>query len=296
MFLRLSVVSILSLSLLTVSGSVVSATPNLTEPLTIIAHKTGPLDAPFNTTQGITKAKAVNPDLKWVEIDINFNKSNFPVAMHGSDVSESTDGTGLINSLWLSQTQNLNAANYSPWDNITNYPQYHGKLTNADGSQVDKLHPPYGWEFFNAAKQANVGLLLDMQVTPTEAQADKLYSYISNFDYLGKTIYMGSAVGTSAMKSYYPDVTTLVIEYPPADMIRSPKYLVSSGSYGYAIRFDKLSKSIVDMYHDNNLKVFTWTTDTKAMDVASNWQSVKAMGVDALITDHHLEAQDQLIP
>jgi len=293
------VLAIVSTLLVVVAGaSPATAAPNLSSDTpVIIAHKTGPLEAPENSVQGIVSAKKKNSNLTWVEIDVNFNKSNFPVALHGSDVGVTTDGTGLVSNLWLSQTQNLNAANYDPWnrkksDGSWQYPEYHGKVD----ASTDKLHLPYGYEFFDAARDANVGLLLDMQAIPTQAQAQKLYDYIIRFNYLNKTVYMGSVASVTAMEDFYPDVTTFVIEYPPAGMTRLPTTIKQIGAEGYVVRYDRLDKAVVGMYKASGLKIFTWTTDSPTTDVASCWQKMADVGVDALITNKHLEAENLIHP
>lgn len=267
----------------------------VSEPI-IIAHKTGPLEAPENTAIGITTAKQNNPELQWAEIDVRWNKSDFPFALHDSTLDRTTDGIGNLSNYWLPDLQSMNAADFSPWNQKNangtwKYPQFHGKTA----SNLDVLRPSYAYEFIYAAKKANVNLLLDVKETPNQTEATNLYNYItrSEFQYADNVIYMGSVASVSAMNSFYPNLRYFIIDWPAAGMMKDAESIKLTGATGYAIRFDRITKSKVDYYHANDLEVFSWTTDTPAMDVTSNWDRVVNSGVDALITNEHVVASQR---
>jgi glycerophosphoryl diester phosphodiesterase len=277
-------------------GAGAAAPIDVTDPVVVIAHKAGPFDAPENTHQAITVAKQKNSELTWAEIDVRWNKSNFPFLMHNPTVDATTNYSGNLRDYWFNDVMKMNAADYSPWntkntDGTWKYPQYHGTTTNADGVLVDNLHPSYVWEFLNAAKNANVNLLLDVKDIPNQIDADKLWNYLTRFDYTDKVIYMSSPAGVKAMKAMYPSLDYVVIEYPATDMTRTIESVKALGATGYAIPYPRVTKTLVDYYHSGGLKIFTWTSDTTAIDVQANWSKAVSYGVDALITNKHKEAQ-----
>lgn len=265
----------------------------------IVAHKAGPLDAPENTTQAIIMAKQKNPALKWIEVDVRWNKSDFPFLMHDPTVDATTDKAGNLNTYWYPQVQDMNAASYGPWDDKnTNgtwkYPQYHGKYLGGDGVSRDVTHPPYASEFLYEANRAGFNVLMDVKETPTQVEADKLYSYIEARNYQDKVVYMASPESIKAMRTYHPDLEYFVIEYPAAGMMRTATSLKAIGADGYSVRQDNITKEFVDYYHSNGIKVFSWTTDSVAMDVAANWDKVLDAGTDGLITNQHVAATTDL--
>lgn len=269
------------------------------EPPIIVAHKAGPFDAPENTAAAITVAKQKNPALKWVELDIRWNESDFPFLMHDPTVDATTDKSGPLNTFWFYEVMNMNAADYSPWNQKNangtwKYPQYHGKYTAHDGTTRDILHPAYGYEFLWSANNVGVNILMDVKETPNQVEANKLYQYIAERNYQNKVIYMGSPASVQAMKSFHPDLDYMIIEYPTAGFMRTATSIKSFGATGYAVRQDHITKEFVDYYHSHDIKVFSWTTDSVAMDVKANWDKVINAGVDALITNQHLAATSNL--
>jgi glycerophosphoryl diester phosphodiesterase len=261
--------------------------------LEAIAHATGKADAPENTIQGI--AKAASKGAKWVEIDIRWNKSNFAIAMHNPDVDATTDGTGLLNTFWLPDVADLDAASYGQWDDKKSdgtwvYPQYHGTYVGSNNDVKAKVHPPFSWEFLNAAQQANVNLLLDVKETPTAEQAAGFYKYISDFGYQNRVIWQAEAASIKAMKSYgYNDLTYYLFENLASGTMRTAEYVKSLGASGLTVNWPNITPAFVAYYHapQNNLQVFTWTTNNAADDVPATWQKLEDAGVDAIITDQH---------
>jgi glycerophosphoryl diester phosphodiesterase len=258
-----------------------------------IAHATGKADAPENTIQGI--ATAASKGAKWVEIDIRWNKSNMPVAMHNPEVDATTDGTGLLNTFWLPNVAALDAASYDKWDDKKAdgtwvYPQYHGTYVGSNGEVKAKVHPPYGWEFFNAASTANVNLLLDVKETPTAEQAANLYKYITSFGYEDRVIFQAEANSIKAMKSYgYNNIPYFLFENVASGTMRTAEYVKSLGATGLTVNWPNITPAFVAYYHSPQygLKVFTWTTNNAADDVPATWQKLEDADVDAIITDQH---------
>ncbi len=266
---------------------------------TVIAHATGQLEAPENSVAGMQKAKQLNSNLSWIEVDVRWNKSNFPFLLHDTTLDRTTNLSGSMMNYWFGDLMVCDAADFSPWNKKNSngswvYPDYHGIVSNGNGGQHARCHPPYGGEFFDAASDLGVNLLLDVKEVPTEAMADSLYEYIENFNYKNKVIYMASPASVQKMRGYYADLEYCIIEYPPTDMTREAESIKSYGAAGYALPFQRLTKEKVAYYKSSGLKMLTWTSDSTTIDVQTNWQKAVDWGVDFLITNKHIAAQQSL--
>ncbi|MEV4638503.1 glycerophosphodiester phosphodiesterase family protein [Actinoplanes sp. NPDC049548] len=247
----------------------------------VIAHRAAPADAPENTAPGIGVAKSLGAGT--VEIDIRFNKSNFAFAMHDENVAATTNGTGRVQDLWLSDLQKLTAADYTPWRTD---PRYGG--FRPDGTP--KVRPPYTYEFLDAAKKAGVKLLLDVKVTPTKAQADSFVGYMDRpeFRMRDRVVWMpNSESGLRTMRGWYPNLTYYLLERPAAGFMRTGDSLKAMGATTYAVPIGEVrSAAFVNYYHSYGLKVSTWTTDNPTLDTPANWIKARTYAVDYLTTNH----------
>jgi len=253
----------------------------------IIAHKTNPLEAPEDSIQGILSVPATQAQA--VEVDLRFNKSNWPVAMHDKTVDRTTTGTGNVNTYYLPDIVKLSAADYAPWNTD---PRFAGFWP--DGTP--KVKVPYTWDIVNAANTSDVDLLLDVKETPPNAEAAyKIWDYLNRFNYFNRTIYMGSPESITAMRALYPSLQYMLIEYPAATyMGRSASYLKSLGVIGYAVPFGSVDENFVNYYRANNIQVYTWTSDNVGVDVYANWQKMADAGVTALVTNNPKAARESI--
>jgi glycerophosphoryl diester phosphodiesterase len=249
----------------------------------VVAHRTAMLDAPENTVPGITKSAALGADA--VEIDVQWSSSSFPVLMHDSTVDRTTNGTGAPSSLGLGALMALLAQDYAPW--ITD-PLYTG---------ANAPHVPYGWEFMSATAGADLDLVVDIHAAPSGLGMEKLRIYVSDyFSWGSRTLVMASAANVVSMRGWEPSLRYMVIEYPPAGRTYTGEYLTSIGAVGYTVPWDRISPALVDYLHAYGLLVYTWTSDSVAVDVAANWLAVANAGVDGLITNEPAAAIAALAP
>ena len=258
----------LALAVLPVVGPTSAASAALAVCPVVVAHRTAPLDAPENTVPGIAAAAASGAAM--VEMDVRWSSSSYPVLMHDATVDRTTDGTGAVSALGLGDLRALWAADYAPW--------------RTDQRFAD-TKVPYGWEFMNAASTADLDVLLDVMVTPSQVAAEKLIYYVDLFGWRARTIVMGSTATITAMRQWYPDLRYVLIEYPTAGVIRSGEALVALGVEGYATPPAGVTPAAVSYWHAYGLDVLTWTSDTTALDVPATWDAVTSAGVDAIITN-----------
>lgn len=271
----------------------------------VVGHRAGANLAPENTVAGIRAVADINkkegvyvgPRVPMVEMDVRYTASGYPYLLHDETLDRTTDATGPIASKWVSDMGPISAADYAPWKAMLapdGTPLYWGKLANGKA----RTEVPYVSAWLQAVKDGNVDGLLDAKVTPTKAQADILMSYVnrSDLNLASRLIYMGDPANVTAMRGWYPQLRYAVIEYPPAGRVFTPEYLASVGAGIYAVPYDRITPGLVTYMHAAGIKVYTWTSDSAAKDIAANWQAVRAAGVDALITNEPAAALAAFAP
>lgn len=242
---------------------------------TIVTHRTNPLAAPENTLPGIASVPATGS--RSVEVDVRFSKSHFPVLMHDETVDRTTNGTGRPHDLGLGALTALLAQDYAPW--------------RTDPRFAD-THVPYAWEFLDAAQDNDLDLLLDIvgDTAPDSYDIDKLAEYVARFDYADRTVFMGPAVTVQAMRARQPSWRYALIEYNPADRIRRVESLQQLGVAAYAVPARDVTPAAVAYWHSAGVQVWTWSSDSPAIDAPATWQRVADAGVEALITNRPADA------
>lgn len=79
------------------------------EPL-VIAHQGGEHLAPSSTMESFTQAKELGVDV--IEFDVHMTNDGHLVAIHDNTVDRTTDGSGKVNDLTLSEIKQMDAGNY----------------------------------------------------------------------------------------------------------------------------------------------------------------------------------------
>ncbi len=243
----------------------------------VVAHKTSPFDAPENSVPGI--AISAELGVKVVEVDVRWSSSGYPVLMHDETIDRTTTGTGKVAELGLKYMVSLPANDYAPWKT---------------DSRFTDVKVPYAWDFLNAARNSDVDLLLDTKVTPSRAAMDKLIEYVDRFSYRSRIVVMASAAAVTTMHAMYPDLRYVVIEYPPADMLRTADSVKKTGADGYALSWDRTTQQAASYYKSSGLDFYVWTSDRPTYDVADSWQKLASWGVDRIITNHPDDAITQV--
>jgi glycerophosphoryl diester phosphodiesterase len=247
------------------------------------AHRGAPNSAPENTIPAINEARTQGA--KYVEMDVTWDKSNFPRLLHDTTLDRTTNLTGSPASYYFSDLEKATAADFAPWNTDSRF-----KGFKADGTPVTKI--PYAWDFFNATSASTVAPLLDVRGTPTKAQADKLMEYADRWAGMRqKMIYMGKEASIKAMQSYgYTDLKFAYIEYPANNSLKMGEYLknVLKVKY-YAIPVKNITPEAVAYFHRFGVEMITWTSDSADYDTAAYWNLSQEAGVDIVTTDR-LEA------
>src|SRR5262245_49141024 len=74
----------------------------------VVAHRGSSATHPENTLDAFRAAVLAGAD--YVELDARLTADGVPVVLHDADVSRTTDGSGLVHELTLSQVESLDAS------------------------------------------------------------------------------------------------------------------------------------------------------------------------------------------
>lgn len=245
-----------------------------------VVHRTDAYNAPENTLPGIDSAAATGAG--WVEMDVRWSSSHFPVLMHDDTVDRTTNGTGAVSSLGLGALLALKDAEYAPW------------TTNPAFSGANEPTVPYAWSFLNEAMSHGINMLLHVSTDtpPAAVDTDKLSTYIDSYfpgsaDHI---VIQASYADIQAMRAERPGYHYALIEYNSATMMRRPSSVLALGVHDYVIPAGDVDPDVVSWYHNAGITVWSWSSDTTAIDVPATWARLRAAGVDYLITNRATDA------
>jgi glycerophosphoryl diester phosphodiesterase len=262
----------------------------MANPPLIVAHATMANDAPLNSIPGVQRAGVVGA--KAVEMDIRFNKSNYPFVIHDDTVDSVSNGTGKVRDKYVGDLEALNSADFAPWNNASVYPQYNG--TGADGKP--KVHFQSLYYYLVAVKAAGIPtVILDMKDTPTQADAVNLHGTLSNPTFASLNIvWMANAIGqVDNYQDWYPNQDVdewWYIETFPAGYIRDGYTFKNRGVTTFIGPWWNINPAVIQYYNWFGVKTGEYTTNSADQDVPANWDRVVKNGGDVLITNEVIDA------
>jgi len=246
----------------------------------VSGHRGSVSEAPENSVPGINAAKAAGA--KYVEMDVQFDKSGYPRLLHDDTLDRTTNGKGAISAQTYTTVETYTAADYAPWNTDARFKGSKTKVARA-------------YDFFTAVNNAQISAILDMKAAPANAdQAAKLLQYITTYNLASKIIVQGSEDTIKKMRTYsgYSALTYALIEFPAsvssvAVNVKNPAYLrdVLKVKY-YALAVKNIaSKEFVDGYEAAGVHMIAWSTDNTSYDTVTNWSNMTNYGVTVLTTN-----------
>ncbi len=237
-----------------------------------IAHRGGAGLYPEETLYAYEHAVA-DDHTDMLEIDLHLTSDGYIVLSHDDDVARTTDGTGLIIDLSLSELKALDAAYWFDPDDDQTYP------LRGQGIQIATLE-----ELFQEFPDQHY--LLEIKDTDNEYEQD-LYDLIVLYDMQDQVIF-GSFIdeSTERMRAIAPD---LALYYPTT---AATCFVVAVGDGDDPMtectkHYDALSlpeggisPELVDIAHANGIAVWVWTIDDRSF-----MEQLFDMGVDGIISD-----------
>ncbi len=217
----------------------------------IVAHRGASTLAPENTMSSIEAALKLDVDM--IEVDVRTTWEGEIVLMHDSDVSRTTDGSGLVSELTIQDLASLDAGSwFSP------------RFLNEEIPTLDQALE---------AVRGTCGLCIEVKdAAPSEVlarvQTHQCLEQVVIFDFNHERLY--------EMREISPEIQTLALGVTRENLgDLNTDIFDAIGSHK-----SQVCSPLVDSAHELGLEVFVYTVDdgVKAREMIS-------MGADAIITN-----------
>ena len=212
-----------------------------------IGHRGAAGHAPENTLAAIRKGIELGVD--FVEIDVRCTADGILVALHDATVNRTTNGKGPIDRLTLRDVKTLDAGN---------------------GECVPML------EEVLRVVSGQAGLMLELKV---KGAAQKTVEVVQKAEFKDPVIYasfLHEELGIIRSVDAEASLMALFGRLPQASVARAIKYSPSH----VGLRHDTVTRRLVEAFHDEDLLVFVYTTDT-----TREIQRAISAGVDGIISN-----------
>jgi glycerophosphoryl diester phosphodiesterase len=228
----------------------------------IFGHRGASASAPENTLPSFELALSQGADA--VELDVKLTADEQAVVIHDPTVDRTTDGTGRVNRLRLSEIKKLDAGKYFK-------PEF-------EGVRIPTLD-----EVFESVGKR---ILINVELTNYSSPGDNLIpivAYIVQRHQLDKDVFFSSFSGGNLrhMKVLLPDTPVAILCQGgfPGFFARS-SLLVKTSPINIHPNLSDVNERLVKKEHDRNRRVHVWTVN-KDTDILM----LRDLDVDGLITD-----------
>lgn len=212
-----------------------------------IAHRGG-MEVFTENTRGAWNHAMAN-GARWVETDVLFTKDNVPVIMHDLTVDRTTNGTGSVASLTLSQLRSLRTP---------------------DGQYVPTLY-----EFLTDLKRYSARSFVEFKVKPSATQWQAVDARFAWTGMKTKTVVISgdrNFLLSVKARGYTTGWIDELGDRNPAEVLPYATYYLKHHWSVTTARYQKWVAA--------GLKVYPWTPNQ-----TKDWDRFKAMGVPGVITD-----------
>ncbi len=244
----------------------VSATELLGDPRTpgdaafIASHRGGGATAPENTLPAITEALAGG--FGYVEVDVALTSDGHPVLMHDAKVDRTTNGTGRLAALTLTEVRALDAG---AW--------FDARFA---GTAVPTLA-----EFLDILRDSGGRAIIELKGRWDAAAIDRALAEVTARDLERRIAIASFDARTLALSAAASEVVSrlLILKHVPRDVVMAAE---QAGVRGVIVsRKAVLARpEIVDELHHAGARVVVYTLNKDAQ-----WDAVTALGVDGIVTD-----------
>jgi glycerophosphoryl diester phosphodiesterase len=275
-----------------------------------IAHQGGEIEAPSNTLYALKTAKAKGADV--LEIDVHATADRELVVLHDETVDRTTNGTGRVDAMTLSEIKELDAAHWF----VPGCGTCHGQDEDAyalrgyatgerklNGRMKDFVPNDFTVPTLREVLETFPDDLINIEIKSTAPQTapyeQVLAELLAEFDRTDDTIvvsFLDHAV--EAFKLYAPSVHTATATGETAAFWASaqgplpgapnPRYQALQ----VPIELDGIpvvTPEFVEKAHANWLAVHVWTINDRAQ-----MEALLEMGVDGIMTDRPTLLEDVL--
>ena len=220
----------------------------------VIGHRGASAITPPNTLKAFEKAIELKAD--YSEFDIHLTKDGEIVIIHDTDTFNTTGVKGLVKDMTLDQIKNLSVG---------------------EGEQIPTLK-----ELINLARD-KMGLQIEIKAK----NLLKILIEILKKEGLVNTSIISSFMLSELQKLKLLEPNVKVGLLTPMELMRPSQYkrkivqIAKNGFYSIHPYYTRTDKELVDFAHEQGLKVFVWTVNSRRA-----MKKLIEIGVDGIITDN----------
>lgn len=240
-----------------------AATPDVgAQPPLLSAHRGGTTLAPENTLWAYRHAFAY--DMDFVEIDVRETLDGVFVSMHDDTVDRTTNGAGQVAQLTWAQLEQLNAADFLPWQ----------------GSQYDPSSVPRLEEILQLARDARKGIEFDIKSVRNHT---RFFDMVAAYGLLSRSYFSISGDLVSLAQDYNPEIRVIF----NLDGNETPEalYAQTRRTAVYGSRRDKFTPEKIAAVHDGCAFVLPHSYDAGLLEEADEFLRGRADGADGSQVD-----------
>jgi glycerophosphoryl diester phosphodiesterase len=233
---------------------------NIKEKFLIIGHRGANSVAPENTLKAFQKAIDMGAD--FIEIDIQESKDGQLVITHDEDLDRLTGKQGFVKDYTLSELRTLDFG---------------------EGESIPTLQ--------EVIELTNGRIELNCEIKVKDI-SNKVVDIIKNYKVIN-TVVISSFLHEELLKLKKMEPTLRLASLEPTEFLKNfnderkkemIKFCINNDLYAINPFYSLVDQGFVDFAHDNNLKVFPWTVDSKPM-----MRKLIRLGVDGIITNDILK-------
>lgn len=226
----------------------------------MIAHRGLSYFYPENTLPSFYKACEYG--FKLIETDIEMTSDGYFVIMHDETVDRTTNGTGKVSDLTLSQIRQLTITG---GNGIESYPD---------------LRVPTLEDFLQLCKECSVTPVLELKANVNEGDVVRFLDILKKYGFETSAYCIGRSTSTFEMiRKLNKNITIqMLLDLTKANI----DYCADLGANTQInVSYTQVTKDLVDYAHSKSVKVNCWTVNN-----VYDYQDLMSYGVDFISTDY----------
>ncbi|MGN8647280.1 glycerophosphodiester phosphodiesterase [Gracilibacillus sp. HCP3S3_G5_1] len=240
----------------------------LSDQIVNIAHRGASGYAPEHTL--ISYDFALKMDADYLEIDLHMTADGELVAIHDEDVSRTTNGSGLVKDMSLSELKTLDAGS---WFNQAYPDKADDRFVGIDIPTLKEILDYFGL-------QTNYYIEIK---DPDPKMIETFLAILEDYHLIKENKVIIQSFSADALQEIYSQYDTIpLIQLLSASETNSANYRqIRQYAIGVGVPYQKLNKKLIEEIHYQDLHIHTYTVNEKAdMEQLIRW------GVDGIFTDY----------
>ncbi|MDN7241185.1 glycerophosphodiester phosphodiesterase family protein [Planococcus sp. N028] len=239
----------------------------------VIAHRGASVNAPEHTMAAYRLAREMEAD--YLEVDLQLSKDGVLVAIHDLTVDRTTNGSGIVTEMTLSELKQLDAGSW-----------FNKKFPDMAKEEFVGQEIPTLQEIIDEFGESVNYYIETKKPEKNEGIEDELLDLLNKNNLLDESLPEGKVVIQSfseesllRMRSLHPTIPLIQLERDPVLGPEAKKRLEEIREYavGVGTYFEKIDEEFVKIARDIGLLVHLYTVNTA--EVAEKWKEAGANGI-----------------